>query len=141
MSDTLPNEVREAAFDAAFAVLIDPASPGPNIPLETADDLAAVKQCTRMALDAALSALEAAGWVCVPVEPTSDMVEYGRQDALNPASLDWMELGYRHGRNTMYAPSLVRRIWERMIAATPLTASNPKEKPMGSLQDRSSEDK
>ena len=118
MSDTLPNEVREAVKAAMREVRYHD---------------------TEGQIDAALSALEAAGWVCVPVEPTSDMVEYGRQDALNPASLDWMELGYRHGRNTMYAPSLVRRIWERMIAATPLTASNPKEKPMGPPQDSAAE--
>lgn len=64
------DEVVETMFAAAFAVLIDPASPGPNIPASTPADLAAIKKCTRMALRAALAALESSGLVLVKREAT-----------------------------------------------------------------------
>lgn len=48
--------MRTRAFEAAFSVLTDPASPGPNINIGTAEELMAVEQCAQMATDAALLA-------------------------------------------------------------------------------------
>jgi len=85
-------------------------------------------------MDAALSALEAAGWVCVPVEPTQQMLE--------AAASVWGEgysIGYRHPITKDFSPALGGPTSSQIYAAM-LTASNPKEKPMGSPQAPALED-
>ena len=86
---TLPNEVISIAADAYQRAFHNGAN-------------------SRRRMRAALSALEAAGWVCVPVEATPEMCMAAiARPADNGIALDaW------------------RGVWTAM-----LTASNPKEKP------------
>lgn len=116
MSDTLPNEVRE----------------GVKAAMRNQPNGWRIDEDTM--LDAALSALEAAGWVCVPVEPTQQMLE--------AAASVWGEgysIGYRHPITKDFSPALGGPTSSQIYAAM-LTASNPKEKPMGSPQAPASED-
>lgn len=78
-------------------------------------------------MDAAISALEAAGWVCVPKEPTEGMLAAARDH--DSSTRDWYDISPDGCENL----GLV--LWRAM-----LTASNPKEKPMGSPQAPASED-
>lgn len=73
-------------------------------------------------LDAALSALEAAGWVCVPKVPTQQM--------LKAAASVWKEgysIGYRHPITRDFSPALGGPSSAEIYAAM-LTVSRHKEK-------------
>lgn len=122
---TLPNEVREKAL---LEMKLAP------WPLRN-DNYADRDKYVGKIFDAALSALEAAGWVCVPVEPTQQMLE--------AAASVWGEgysIGYRHPITKDFSPALGGPTSSQIYAAM-LTASNPKEKPMGSPQAPVLEDK
>lgn len=67
--------------------------------------------------DAALSALEAAGWVCVPVVPTTAMLNAGNDNIKYQIEED-------PERSTQVGWPFASTVWTAM-----LTASNPKEKP------------
>lgn len=71
-------------------------------------------------MDAALSALEAAGWVCVPRIPTEEMIDAGVDN--NPTVF------------TKAEPGFARDVANDVYVAMVRTASNPKEKPMVSPQ-------
>lgn len=130
---TLPNEVREAMARAMC-------SQGGFDPDERMANDGPRWRCYLPGVDAALSALEAAGWTPVKLETVVDAAyAKGRADALEEAA-QMAEIDARaiskgtHGRmgsTTAIGDHIAQAI--RAIAsiesAALLTASNPKEKP------------
>ena len=134
---TLPNEVREAGAKAIcranpeWAPICLDNGPAGRAPCSTENCLAA------RAFDAALSALEAAGW---------EVNRKGTREALEPfaklaADIDGDEFGSALDDNMLIGvcssyevPISNPTIGDLRRAAALLTASNPKEKPMGPPQ-------
>lgn len=105
MSDTFPKEVREAMISAVIEnigpVVGNPeylARPGNVERLEARRRNAAASH-----VDAALSALEAAGWVCVPKAPTEAMISAG---ACVWDNYPGYRIGYKHSFTGDFSPAL-----------------------------------
>ena len=117
----VPDEVREAMERAMWVRFTqDHHEPESFLTWDELPDH--VRDMERIRTDAALSALEAAGWVCVPKVPTQQMLE--------AAASVWKEgysIGYRHPITRGFSPALGGPSSAEIYAAM-LTASR-KEKP------------